>query len=200
MEPRVFFCRVFAFHLRSCATRKVAACNNGDNQKHLACLWIFEGRRGETGEPSLELLQRHFSTVTLRYLKLMSVRWYFDGEALKPEHKDGTWCLGTGVVRGCHFSCPGFCGSISDLSMLSCRACSSPYTGWVVTSHHSKWEHLPGKSSHLCGHKFVHTCILSGKYWKCQSPLMCCVVSFNSRAQSQSRPAECRGSCVLFCN
>ncbi|CAE7038706.1 unnamed protein product, partial [Symbiodinium sp. KB8] len=39
---------------------KVAACNNGDNQK-----------------------------------------WYFDGEALKPEHKDG------------------FCGSISDLSMLS---------------------------------------------------------------------------------
>lgn len=34
---------------------KVAACNNGDNQK-----------------------------------------WYFDGETLKPEHKDGTWCVDKG--------------------------------------------------------------------------------------------------------
>lgn len=45
---------------------KVAACNNGDNQK-----------------------------------------WYFDGEALKPEHKDGTWCVDKGsssdvYLHPCH--------------------------------------------------------------------------------------------------
>lgn len=46
---------------------KVAACNNGDNQK-----------------------------------------WYFDGETLKPEHKDGTWCVDKGSTSDAYlYPCHG---------------------------------------------------------------------------------------------